>query len=291
MIGTLLFYFLGALLAVVAGYFFDLGRFLIGFGIATTAILSMSYSNNYYDAEADQYNTPTPFSGGSTGLLKNKHTYTLLKPVSLMFMGLSIILAFLFVMMYSFSFEFLIYVITGNILGWFYTAPPLKFSYRGLGEIATVVTVGLMLPGLGYYILSRSFDPLFLVFIVPVMFYVMIFILNAEIPDFESDRKGNKKNLIIQKNPRFGLQIAGLCGVIVVLYYFGFYITNVMSLIVDFRVMILFSLLPVSFVSISIAPRFVRRYGTLRLVMNNLTSILLVVLLSDIYLLYIIFTK
>lgn len=290
-LSTLLFYFLGSLLAIVGGYTFNLGQFLVGFGIATAAILSMSYSNNYYDAEADQYNTPTPFSGGSTGLLNNKRTYLLLKTLALFFMGLSIFLAVMFLFLFSFSIEFLFYVIAGNLLAWFYAAPPLKFSYRGLGEVVTVITVGLMLPGLGYFIIARSLDPLFMIFIVPVMLFVLIFILNAEIPDFESDRKGNKKNLIIQKNPSFGLQVAGVCGIVALLYYLMISFLQILSVAIDFRVMALLSLIPCSFVIISIAPRFVRRYGTLKLVMSNLTSILLVVLLANSYLLYVIFTK
>lgn len=283
---TLLFYALGSLLAMAGGYLFNMGGFLLGLGIATAAILSMSYSNNYYDAEADQYNKPTPFSGGSKGLLEDKHTYILLKPIALFFMGLSIILAVLFIIVFYFSIEFLILVIAGNLIAWYYSAPPLKFSYRGLGEVVTVVTVGLMLPGLGYFILAKNIDLLFILFMIPIMFYVMMFILYAEIPDFESDRKGNKKNIIIFKSPSFGLKVASICGIIVLLYSLFLSINHVLSFPIDFLIITFFSLIPFSFVIISITPWFVHRFGTLRLVLNNLTSILLVVLLINGYLLY-----
>jgi 1,4-dihydroxy-2-naphthoate octaprenyltransferase len=290
-ISTLLFYILGSLLAVVGGYSFIFGRFILGIGIVTTAILSMSYSNNYYDAEADQYNKPTPFSGGSTGLSKNKQTYALIKPISLFFMCLSVILTILFILMFSFSFEFLLYVITGNLFAWYYTAPPIKFSYRGFGEIVTVITTGLMLPGFGYFVLAKTLDLLFMVFIIPLMLYVLIFILNAEIPDVESDRKGKKYNLIIRKNPHYGLKVASVCGIIVILYSIIFSFINILSVAIDFRIITLLSLLPLTFVIISIIPWFVRRFGTLRLVMNNITSIILVVILLNSYLFYIVISK
>ena len=289
-ISTLLFYTLGSLLAVAGGYLFNTGGFLLGLGIATAAILSMSYSNNYYDAEADQYNKPTPFSGGSKGLLGNENTYILLKPIALFFMGLSIILAVLFIFVFYFSIEFLLFVITGNLIAWYYSAPPLKFSYRGLGEVVTVVTVGLMLPGLGYFILSNTMDLLFILFMIPIMLYVMMFILNAEIPDFESDRKGNKKNIIIFKSPSFGLKVAVICGVIVLLYSLFLSINHLLSYSINFLIIALLSLIPFSFLIISITPWFVHKFGTFRLVMNNLTSILLVVLLINGYLFYTILT-
>ena len=103
----------------------------------------MSYANNYYDAESDQYNKQTLFSGGSGDLLQNKKLYNFLKPFSLALMGVSIILSLLFLVVFSFPLEFLLYVIVGNLLAWYYTAPPLKFAYRGLGEIITVIAVGL----------------------------------------------------------------------------------------------------------------------------------------------------
>jgi len=280
---TLLFYTLGSTLAVIGGYGFDLGRFLFGLGIATAAILSMSYSNNYYDAEADQYNTPTPFSGGNIKLWQNKHLHRLLKPVALFFMSLSLIFTIIVITIYSFPLEFLLYVIAGNLLAWYYAAPPLKFAYRGFGEVIAIITAGLMLPGFGYFILAKTLDLLFLLFSLPLMLYILIFILNAEIPDVESDRKGKKKNLIIRTNPHYGLQIASLCGVIVVLYSLMLSFAHMLTVAIDFNIIALLSLLPCTVVIISIIPWFERRFGTLRLVMNNLTAVVLDVLFTNVY--------
>ena len=53
------------------------------------------------------------------------------------------------------SFFFLI--LSGNLLGWYYSAPPLKLSYRGFSEIATVLT-GFIVPGVGYVVLMGNID-------------------------------------------------------------------------------------------------------------------------------------
>ncbi|UCF13814.1 MAG: prenyltransferase [Thermoplasmatales archaeon] len=290
-ISTLILFFLGALLAVVGGNEFNLSRFILGLCIVTIALLSMSYANNYYDAESDQYNKQTLFSGGSGDLLQNKKLYNFLKPFSLALMGVSIILSLIFLVVFSFPLGFLLYVIVGNLLAWYYTAPPLKFAYRGLGEIITVIAVGLMIPGLGYFVLAKQIDSFFLVFIVPFMLYILIFIINAEIPDAEGDRKGNKKTVIVRKGHRFGLYVAGVLVVLVVLYFFILSITNLLPAVIDFRLITLFSLVPFIFVMMSIPKRFARRMGTIRLVKNNISSILFFILMVNCYLLYLIVSK
>ena len=290
-ISTLLFFTIGVLFALAEGFNFNLEEFLLGFGIVTTAIISMSYSNNYFDAEADKNNKPTAFSGGSTGLINSKKIYDLLKYLALLFMGISIFFSFLFIVLFSFPLEFFLFILVGNLLAWFYSAPPLKFAYRGVGEIVTVITVGLMLPLLGYYIFARSISFLFIFFIIPIIFLILIFILNVEIPDFESDRLGKKMNLIIKKGPQFGLKIAVISGMILFLYSFFFIIfQNDISTIIDFRVISVLSIFILGFNSISITPLFVQKYGRLKLVLNNLTSVLLVILLMNLYLFYIIVT-
>jgi 1,4-dihydroxy-2-naphthoate octaprenyltransferase len=260
---------------------------MIGLGIVTTALISMSYSNNYYDAESDQYNAPTPFSGGNKDLIKNKYLYNLLKPLSLVFMGLSIILAVLFLFVFSFYIEFLLYVIIGNLLAWYYTAPPLKFSYRGFGEIVTVITAGLMIPGVGYFILAGHFDSFFLVFIIPFMLYLMIFILNAEIPDIEGDRKGKKMNIVVRKGSNFGLRLASALAVLAVIYFFSLSIVQMLYFNIDFKVITLFSIIPCIFLIVSIDKNFYKKLGLIRISMNNITSVILFVLLVEGYLLYV----
>ena len=288
---TLLFYTFGSLLAVVGGKTFNFGAFLLGLFISITAILSMSYSNNYFDAEADRYNKPTQYSGGSTGLLENMRVYNLLKPIALIFMGVSIVLSIVFMMLYSYAIEILLLVVAGNLLSWFYAAPPLKFAYRGLGEIVTVIVCGILLPGFGYFVIARTFDLLFIAFCVPIALYLTIFIINAEIPDHVSDKKGKKNNIIIRKSPSFGLMIAGICGFAALFYSILLSFSNANFYPVDFRIIGLISLIQLSFVIVSLIPSATRRFGQIKLVTSNITSVLIGLVLNNLYLFYVVLTK
>jgi len=285
---TLILYILGIVFALVLKNPFDLPKFIVGLAIATTALLSMSYCNNYYDAEADKFNKPTAFSGGSGQILYNKRLRTYIKHLSLLFMAFSIILASVFVSIFSFPIEFLFYVIAGNFLAWFYTAPPLKLVYHGLGEITTVIAIGLMIPGLGYYVFARQLDSLFLIFIFPFMMFLGAWIINAEIPDIKGDRKGDKKTIIVRKGLRFGLTLASILSILVTLYYVILSNFNVLPSNIDFRILALFSMFPLIFILTSLRSSFPNRTKTMKIVNQNIGSIFLFIILVIGYLIFLI---
>jgi 1,4-dihydroxy-2-naphthoate octaprenyltransferase len=196
-----------------------------------------------------------------------------------------------FMAIYYFAIEILLLVIAGNLLSWFYAAPPIKFAYRGLGEIATVIVCGILLPGFGYFVIAKTFDLLFFAFCVPIALYLTIFILNAEIPDNESDRKGKKNNIIIRKSPGFGLMIAGICGFTALFYSIFLSLSNASFSPVDFRIIGLISLIPLSFAIVSLVPRAISRFGQIKLVTNNITSVLIGLILNNVYLFYVVLTR
>ena len=78
----------------------------------------------------------------------------------------------------------------GNLLGWFYAAPPFRLAYRGLGELSTAISAGILIPGMGYLAQRGALDSLGLLFAIPLMLYGLGFILAVEIPDESPDRIG-----------------------------------------------------------------------------------------------------
>ena len=146
--GGILLYVAGAELAVLDGARFSLPRAMIGYAILFGAHLSVSYSNDYFDMEADSYNQPTAFSGGS-GILRKRPD--LAKPslvLALCLIGFSIISLCVFSILFGTDLYLIMLTIAGNFLGWSYTAPPLRLAYRGLGELSTAITVGSYSPRL-----------------------------------------------------------------------------------------------------------------------------------------------
>jgi len=94
----------------------------------------------------------------------------------------------------------------------FYTLPPIKFGYRGLGELALLVNFGPTI-GLGAYYVQTgkvAIEPLMISLVLGSMMWSMIII--NEIPDYEDDRLGNKMNLVARFGKEMGitLYVAGL---------------------------------------------------------------------------------
>ena len=94
----------------------------------------------------------------------------------------------------------------------FYTLPPIKFGYRGLGELGLLVNFGPVI-GLGaYYVQARTFavEPFLVSLVLGVMMWSEIVI--NEIPDYEEDRSGGKMNLVARFGKKCGvlLFVAGL---------------------------------------------------------------------------------
>lgn len=108
------------------------------------AHLSVSYTNDYWDFEVDHYNQPTLFAGGSGVLIQNPELRSFAKNFGILLIVLSLSLAVVFSYIYS-SVTFLLIALLGNLLAWYYSAPPLKLSYLGLGEVATALS-GFILP-------------------------------------------------------------------------------------------------------------------------------------------------
>ncbi len=108
-------------------------------------------------------------------------------------MTVSILLGYVFLIIYEFPSYFLAFAIGGNLLGWFYTAPPLRLAYNGLGEITTMITFGLLMPGAGYFVAMGTLDPAFFAYSVPFFLYGLVFITSVEIPDMEGDIAGENR--------------------------------------------------------------------------------------------------
>lgn len=191
-----LLYLLGVLLAVVLSDQFSWERFIWGYAVLLPAHLMVNYSNEYFDMDVDRYSSPTNFSGGSGVLLSHPELKGFTKYLSLSMMLISLFLGLTFSYLYN-SPVFLLLTVCGNLLGWFYAAPPFRLSYRGLGEIATVIS-GFLIPGLGFAAITGVINFQFIIFSIPIMLFYVLFILSVEIPDSEADEKGGKYTFIVR---------------------------------------------------------------------------------------------
>ena len=219
-------------------------RFLWGYLIIFLGHLSVSFSNDYFDIEVDCFGKPAFFSGGSGVLISHPELRHLARWIAIGLIGCSITLAVGYQVVFSPPGWFLGYVLLCNFLGWFYAAPPLRLSYRGLGELTTAFTAGMLVPGLGYLIMNGNLYTNALVFTAPLLFFGFGFILAVEIPDIEADLHGHKRTWVSRIGRERGYIAVAAMFLVATGLFFVFPWLYLGELPVDPHILGLFSLLP-----------------------------------------------
>lgn len=281
-VAYMLFLF-GMLLAVSSGAGFSFDRFAWGSAIVIAAVLSVNYGNDYFDVEVDRLNETSPISGGSGVLLKNPELRNLSKWTAICLMSISIALAVVFTLVFRFHASFIALVVLGNGLVWFYSAPPLRLSYRGLGEVTTMLAAGLMLPCTGYFIILGSLDSLFWTFSFPVVLYALSIILSVEMPDMEGDGRGGKETLVVRKGRRFGFVLIALSNLLATLYLSIVSGLNLTQVSIDLRLIAIFSVGPLATGIVGLIERSEDRNSATKLVTSNVYAISFMLLITDCY--------
>jgi 1,4-dihydroxy-2-naphthoate octaprenyltransferase len=204
-VGGLLAFLLGALLALANGGNFDLSRVFLFYAIVFFGDLSTHYSNDYFDYQTDQHQEKKKFFSGSKILIRNPTLRPLARKLALTFLALSLALAALAVISGFAPIELLLITLGANFMGWFYSAQPLRLVSRGLGETVIAVAVGFAIPAVGYLSVKGGFDGWFGFFVLPFILYGLMLALSLEAPDIKVDGKTDKKSLGVLKGERFVL--------------------------------------------------------------------------------------
>ncbi len=285
--GSLFFYFsIGALLAVLFNAPFVLSKFALGWVIIFLAGWAVHYHNDYFDFETDHNTKPTPISGGSGVLVEHPEWRKKSILMALTLISLSIILSVAFTVIFSYSLTFILFVIMGNILAWFYAAPPIKLSYRGLGEFGNTA-IGFLFPAMGYWCLMGTLNLPFLIFVIPMLFLQMLFTNSVEIPDMEGDIKGGKRTWIAIKGRGFGFKIIAVSGLLATLSFLIIPLTHLFPANINFNIIAIISLIPMSFGIIGLIKNPSDKKTATKLCINNLTSIMIAAILVNCYFVYI----
>lgn len=210
--GGLLLYAFGVLIAWRFGAAVDLPRVVLAYLVMLPGHLSVSYSNDAFDLEADRSNTPTLFSGGSGVLVRRPELRGAAIAVALGLIAVSLVLAVVFSTVHGVDWRFLALVVVGNAVGWFYTAPPLRLIYRGYGEIATAMTVGVLVPVVGYTATGAPLESELLWLAPMSLAYGVLFVFGVQLPDREADAAFGKPNWTARMRPDVAVAaMTGLC--------------------------------------------------------------------------------
>ncbi|MGY5849357.1 NAD(P)H-dependent oxidoreductase [Salegentibacter sp. F14] len=198
---SLLAYSLGALAATRTGLVFNSSIFLIGFFWVFFLEVSTVLSNEKYDYLSDKNNKLFgPFTGGSRVIVDNILSFSQMNKGFWTTFFLSIIFAVILIYFSPTpSFPHLILIFTLTVLALGYTIPPLKLSYRGLGEVDVCIThsVGVILCGFVFQGGNWNHS---LPWLLSIPLFLSIFpsIILAGIPDRKADMAVSKRTLAVR---------------------------------------------------------------------------------------------
>jgi 1,4-dihydroxy-2-naphthoate octaprenyltransferase len=192
--------FVGLAVAALHGFFEPLTALLTLVGAAAVH-LGLNVANDVFDARlgADDLNVnPTQYSGGSRVIQYGLVSLRGMALTSLACYAVALAAGLLLLWLRP-SVELLVIGVAGMLMSVFYTAPPLKLVYRGLGEITVALGFGpLML--LGAYVV-QSGGPLAvepMVASVPIALLVALILYVNEVPDAPADARAGKRTLPVR---------------------------------------------------------------------------------------------
>jgi len=85
--------------------------------------------------------------------------------------------------------------LAGAMICYFYSAPPLKLGYRGLGEITVALTMGPMISLGTYYVLTQDINLEPIIVSIPIGVLIGTVLYVHSIMDFDADKAAGKKTL------------------------------------------------------------------------------------------------
>ncbi|HPE08061.1 MAG TPA: prenyltransferase [Smithellaceae bacterium] len=203
---------LGGVMAWAQGYSLNLLHFaLVVIGVTVNHfglnlvddVLDYRHAVDLHKGEEKNF-----FTGGSgvlpEGLLKDTQ---MLKAAGLFFVATVIIGVYL---THACGWPVLALGLFGMASSIFYTTPPIRFGYRGFGELGLLVNFGPVIVMGSYYVQAQALaiPPLIASLVLGFLMWSMIII--NEIPDYETDRHGGKRNLVARFGRKTGAFLYGI---------------------------------------------------------------------------------
>lgn len=179
------------------------GLFLLTLLGASLFHLGTNVINDYFDhrSGADEANlTPTPFAGGSRLIQRG-----LIDPIRLrtwavaMYLG-GIAVGLLLVALRGWELAW--FGVAGFLLGYLYTAPPVRLAHRGLGELAVGLGFGPVMVLGAYWVQQQRWSGEAQLASLPVGLMIAAVLYINEIPDRMWDVKAGKRTLITRLDPQ-----------------------------------------------------------------------------------------
>jgi 1,4-dihydroxy-2-naphthoate polyprenyltransferase len=209
---TFIAYWMGAKAGLAVSGQWHLSVFLLGYAVLFFIEWCTVLSNEYYDFPTDRLNKNfSMFTGGSRVLVDGQLTLWNIRTA--IPIGLGLVAAFAFLLLWGAPFGafvlMLSLILAGLFLGFGYTTPPLKFSYRGFGEITVGLTHSFYVVLCGFAFQTGSIlNGLPWLLSVPLFLAIIAANILAGIPDREADVVASKRSLAVVFGSRIAIYLA-----------------------------------------------------------------------------------
>jgi len=193
----LLPYLLGAAWAYAIAGTFDARVFWSGLAGVVLAVVGVEAFNEYFDSRmgTDRVFNPDDLPPMSDGVL---------------WLGIAAFACALAVGVYltlRIGWPILAFALLGGMAAIFYVAPPIRWAYRGMGELVIALSYGPWMVLGSLYLHTRALSAGALcASLVPGFLIMALAVVNA-IPDFHQDRLVGKRNLVVRLGRRRAVRL------------------------------------------------------------------------------------
>jgi 1,4-dihydroxy-2-naphthoate octaprenyltransferase len=191
---------LGAVVAWATAGGFHLGYFVLTLLGVTFNHVALNMTDDYFDhlhaVDAAKGEAGNALTGGSGTLTSGELSPERMRAAFLLLYGLTAAIGIYLTVVRGWP--VLAFGLFGVFCAYFYTAPPVKYGYLGLGEVSQLVNFSLTI-GLGAYFVQAgrlSWEAAFAV--LPLGFMMFSMITVNEIPDAREDGRGGKRTLVVR---------------------------------------------------------------------------------------------
>jgi 1,4-dihydroxy-2-naphthoate octaprenyltransferase len=183
--------------------------FWLGLACLFSLELATVFTNDTFDFESDAHNRHFgPFTGGSRVLVDGTISFASMQVAVVLAICVFVAMGLILATVVS-PFPSLLILASLGVLAIGYTVPPLKFCWRGLGEIDVGVTHSLGVILCGYAFQGGAWTNAWPWLVaVPLFFAILPAITLSGIPDYAADRAVGKGTIAVRLGPRLAVRIA-----------------------------------------------------------------------------------
>lgn len=227
LIGGFALFALGAAIARYLGHRLDLGLYIFGQALVTVGQLMTHYLNEYYDGPTDTQNERrTWFSGGSGAIgpgLLSRRTAMYAAIVCLAFMAILVSGWLVRDTVPLLAWLLFILLLIG---AYSYSAPPLRLQSTGYGEVTAALIVGGIVPSFAFALQTGELHRILFMSTAPLVALCFAMLIAFELPDFPTDAKYGKNNLLVRVGWRNAMRLHDLAIAFTILTYVLAYLSG-----------------------------------------------------------------